>query len=247
MNNIEKIIGKVYLASDFHLGIFDREENEQRENMILHWLDHIKTDATHLFLLGDVFDFWFEYKDVVPKGYFRLLAKLYELKQQNINIYYFTGNHDMWIENYFSQYLGITVFKTEKYFIINGKKYLIGHGDGVGKNELSYKLLKWIFRKRFSIFLYRMLHPRWAFVLAHYCSQQSRKKSKLNRALMPVFKEKTLQDHCTIIYGHYHHPSMEQISDNILYMNTGDWIEHFSYIKIEKEQAKLIYFKNVLA
>lgn len=235
-----RIAGTVYLASDFHLGMPNTVESQKREDRILHWLDNIQKDATHLFLLGDVFDFWFEYKDVVPKGYFRLLSKLYELKQQNITIYYFTGNHDMWIGNYFSQFLDIPIFREEKYFMINGKKYLIGHGDGVGKNERAYKLIKWLFRQPFCVFLYGLLPPRWAFGLAHYFSKQSRKKSNLNRAIMPVFKDEILQDFCTIIYGHYHQPCKEQITDNILYMNTGDWIEHFSYIKITAETANVI-------
>jgi UDP-2,3-diacylglucosamine hydrolase len=146
------INGICYFASDFHLGApANKTKNEERELRIIQWLDNIQQDATHLFLLGDIFDFWFEYRDVVPRGYYRLFAKFAELRQRQITVYYFTGNHDMWVKDYFEKEFGFTIFRQQQAFIINGKHCLVGHGDGLGPKDYGYKFIKALFAFRPNI------------------------------------------------------------------------------------------------
>ena len=142
------INGNVFFASDFHLGAPNREESDRRERKIISWLNQIQDRCTHLFLLGDIFDYWFEYKDVVPRGYYLLFAKLHEMHEKGIVIYYFTGNHDMWVQDYFSTEFGAIVFKQQQAFVINGKRCLVGHGDGLGPKDHGYKFIKAVFAFR---------------------------------------------------------------------------------------------------
>ena len=136
---------KVYFASDFHLGIDGRLTSGEREKQIVRWLEYIREDAAAIYLVGDVFDFWFEYTTVVPKGYVRLLGKLAELRDQGIPIYFFTGNHDMWIFRYFEEEMGIPTYRKPIRREIMGKQFLIGHGDGLGPGDYGYKRIKKVF------------------------------------------------------------------------------------------------------
>ncbi|MDD4395831.1 MAG: UDP-2,3-diacylglucosamine diphosphatase, partial [Bacteroidales bacterium] len=151
------IQGTAYFASDFHFGAPTPSISKERERLVVAWLDEIKKDADYLFLLGDIFDFWFEYKDVVPRGYFRFFAKLQELNEQGIIIYYFTGNHDMWVKNYLANELGVKVFYAQQSFLINGKKCMVGHGDGLDTKDKGYLLIKKIFVFRPNQLLYGAL------------------------------------------------------------------------------------------
>lgn len=241
--------GNIYIASDFHLGAPDKAESDKREKRIIKWLDAIKSDAKHLILLGDIFDFWFEYHDVVPRGHFRLLAKLAELHEQNnIQLYYFTGNHDMWATNYFINELGVRLFREQQSFHINGKKYLIGHGDGLGPADYGYKFIKWIFAQPINRKLYSALPPRWAFAMARTFSRKSRAMTSSseqqfmgngNEMLVQYIQHVLSNEHIDyFIYGHRHLPIYLNIG-NSTYINTGDWIMHDSYVKISPEEVRL--------
>lgn len=246
------ISGTVYFASDFHFGVPNRECSLERESAIIDWLDQISADANHLFLLGDIFDFWFEYKDVVPKGYFRFLSKLLEIRRKGINIYYFTGNHDMWVGKYFEEELDIKIFRTQQIFVINGKRCVIGHGDGLDPNDKGYLLIKKIFAFRPNILLYGALHPRWAFSIARHCSHTSRKKTgrkdfhKHDEDIMVDYIRSYLQKEPAdfFIFGHRHLPLKIHI-ENSIYFNTGDWLTHNSYLRISTESFDLLYYKKI--
>ena len=165
---------KIYFLSDFHLGVSDRKSSLEREKKVVLFLERIRKDACGIFLAGDAFDFWFEYRRVVPKGYVRLLGKLAELVDSGIPIHFFVGNHDMWMNDYFQQELGIPVFHEPRTYTLNGKKFLIGHGDGLGPGDQGYKMLKKIFRNPLCQWLFGVLPPVLGMGLAHRFSQSSR-------------------------------------------------------------------------
>ena len=164
---------KIFFLSDFHLGAPDYETSLAREKKIVAFLDEIKNHTSHIFILGDLFDFWYEYKKVVPKGFVRILGKLAELTDSGIVIKFFVGNHDMWMNGYFEKELNIEVFYEPKEFDFNGKKFVIGHGDGVGPGAHRYKFLKKVFRNKLSQTVFGALHPGTGIGIANY---QSRKR-----------------------------------------------------------------------
>src|SRR6195952_1015251 len=165
---------KLYFASDIHLGAGSYASSRKREDRFIRWLDSIKADAADVFLMGDLFDFWFEYKTVVPKGYIRLLGKLAELSDSGIKIYFFKGNHDMWMFNYFEKELNAVVVTNELVIERNGKKFFLHHGDGLGPGDHSYKFLKKIFRSRLCQWLFARIHPNLGGGLSNYWSSHSR-------------------------------------------------------------------------
>lgn len=230
--------GKVYFASDFHFGAPDEAASRAREEAVVNWLDRISHDADHLFLLGDVFDFWFEYRDVMPKSNLLFLSKLLELSKKGVKIYFFTGNHDMWVKDYFTKEMGIRIFRKEQGFIINGKRCLLGHGDGLDPNERGYLFIKKLFASRLCIAIYGALPPRWAFGIAQKCSKSSRKSSTAKRTDTPNekatldFIRQTCQQEPTdyFFFGHRHLPFEIKVSETTTYFNTGDWLFHSSYI-----------------
>ena len=243
------INGIAYFTSDFHLGAPNAAVSKEREQRIITWLNQIEKDATHLFLLGDIFDFWFEYKYVTPKGYFNFLAKLYQLRQKGIEIFYFTGNHDMWVKGYLAEELGIRIFRRQQAFIINGKRCLVGHGDGLGHKEYGYKLIKRLFAFRPHICLYGMLHPYFAFGLAHFLSRKSRAMSPEKERQYLGDEKETLTQYVLelsqrenidcFIYGHRHLPIMKELPNGAIYYNTGDWLTHDSFLRMDTENMKL--------
>ncbi|MGK0127871.1 MAG: UDP-2,3-diacylglucosamine hydrolase, partial [Candidatus Azotimanducaceae bacterium] len=165
---------KIYFASDQHLGAPTKEESFVREQKFVRWLDIVKQDAEAIFLLGDLFDFWHEYKTVVPKGYVRVLGKLAEIKDSGIPIYFFVGNHDLWMRDYFETELNIPVYHNTKEFIFNNKTFLIGHGDGLGPGDKGYKRMKKVFTHPFSQWLFRWLHPDIGMKLGNYLSVKNK-------------------------------------------------------------------------
>ena len=169
---------KIYFASDFHLGTPTLEASRQRENDIVRWLNHVSEDAQCIVLLGDIFDFWFEYRHVVPKGFVRLLGKLAQLSDQGIQVVIFTGNHDMWMFDYFPKELGIEVIGQPLSITINSKKFHIGHGDGLGPGDKTYKVLKKVFRSKVCQWLFARLHPNLGMGIAHAWSGESRKSNE---------------------------------------------------------------------
>lgn len=248
------IAGTVYFASDFHFGAPDKEESALREEAVIRWLDMIQADADHLFLLGDIFDFWFEYRDVVPRGYFSFLAKLAEIRKKGIPIYYFTGNHDMWVRDYFKEELGIQIFHEQQAFLINGKRCIIGHGDGLDPTDRGYRLIKRIFAFRPNQIIYGALPPRWAFSLARFFSRNSRAMNHKKKGgkyangdcMLPFIKQVIQSESIDyFIYGHRHVPIEQALENGAMYYNTGDWLVHNTYLYWkEPHTIQLLHFER---
>ena len=230
---------KIYFASDQHFGAPTVEKSKIREQKFVQWLDEIKDDAEAIFLLGDLFDFWFEYKKAVPKGFVRVLGKLAELKDTGIQIHFFVGNHDLWMRDYFESELNIPVYHKPKEFTFNNKTFLIGHGDGLGPGDKGYKRMKKVFTNPFSKWLYRWLHPDIGISMAQYLSVKNKLISgeedvkflgEDNEWLVIYAKHKlTLKHYDYFVFGHRHLPLEISISENSKYVNTGDWITYFTY------------------
>lgn len=243
---------KVYFVSDFHLGAPNRAASLEREKKFVRFLNNIQDKATRLYILGDLFDFWFEYKTVVPKGYVRVLGKLAELADGGLPIQFFTGNHDLWMFGYFEQELGIPVHHKPIITQIEGKTFMIGHGDGLGPNDRGYKILKkYFFTNRLCQFLLGALHPDWAIGLASYFSKRSRLHTgsadeqfwgEEGEWLVQYAKRK-LQTLAIdfFVFGHRHLPLKIPIQNSI-YINSGDWIKYNSYAIFEQQQINLCYF-----
>jgi len=230
---------KIYFASDQHLGAPTPKASLPREKKFVAWLDTIKEDAGTIFLLGDLFDFWFEYKTVVPKGFVRVLGKLAELKDAGIDIYFFVGNHDLWMRDYFQKELNIPVFHKPQEFDINGKIFLIGHGDGLGPNDHGYKRMKKVFTFPFFKWLFRWLHPDIGVRLGHYFSVKNKLISgdvdarflgEENEWLVQYCRRKLTEKHYDFfVFGHRHLPLEIELNNNSTYINLGDWIQYFTY------------------
>ena len=230
---------KIYFASDQHLGAPTPKASLPREKKFVAWLDTIKEDAGTIFLLGDLFDFWFEYKTVVPKGFVRVLGKLAELKDAGIDIYFFVGNHDLWMRDYFQKELNIPIFHKPQEFEINGKIFLIGHGDGLGPSDHGYKRMKKVFTFPFFKWLFRWLHPDIGVRLGHYFSvknklisgdEDARFLGEENEWLALYCRRKLTEKHYDFfVFGHRHLPLEIELNNSSTYINLGDWIQYFTY------------------
>ncbi len=244
---------KIYFASDFHLGVPDYEKSLVREKKVVQWLDQIKHDAEELYLLGDVFDFWFEYKRAVPRGHVRLLGKLAELSDSGIKIHYFTGNHDMWTFDYLSEELNVKIYREPIEAEYAGKKFFIGHGDGLGPGDHGYKFIKKVFASPVSQWLFARLHPNFGIGLAEYFSKKSRIATgtadekflgEEKEWLVIHSKELLAKKHYDyLIFGHRHLPLDIKINGSSRYINLGDWIRYFSYGVFDGGEFRLEYFK----
>ena len=246
------IRNKIYFASDFHLGVPDHKSSREREDRIVRWLDMIKIDATEIYLIGDVFDFWFEYTAVIPKGFIRLQGKLAELSDAGIKITLFKGNHDMWMFDYFSKELGIRIIQDELVLERNGKKFYLHHGDGLGPGDVNYKILKKIFRSNFCQWLFAHLHPNFGIRIARKWSLSSRiqnnKKEEFKDIdqewLVAYSRELLIKDHYDyLVFGHRHLPLDIQLSES-RYINLGEWINFNSYAVFDGENLELKYFEK---
>lgn len=230
---------KIYFLSDFHLGAPDHVASLEREKLIIRFLDEIKNNAAEIFLVGDMFDFWYEYKRVVPKGYVRLLGKLAELSDAGIPMHFFVGNHDMWMRDYFETELNIPVYYEPKEFERNGKKFLIGHGDGLGPGDHGYKRLKKIFRNPFCKWLFGVLPPVLGMGLAHYLSRRSRAQTGAaeekflgeDKEWLILYSKETLAKKYFdfFVFGHRHLAIDYRLDKGSRYINLGDWIRYNSY------------------
>jgi UDP-2,3-diacylglucosamine hydrolase len=240
---------KIYFLSDFHLGAPDYEQSLVREKKVVAFLDSIKDSAAMIFIVGDIFDFWYEYKQVVPKGYVRLLGKLAELTDRGIEIHCFVGNHDMWMRGYFEKELNIPVYHHPKVFEWNGKRFYIGHGDGLGPGDHGYKFLKKIFRNPLCQWLFGLLHPSWGIGLANYFSRKSREKTgtsdqhflgEENEWLIIYCKEMLAKEHFDyLVFGHRHYPIDFKLNEKSRYINLGDWIRNFTYASFDGTEVQL--------
>lgn len=230
---------KIYFASDFHLGVPDHTTSLTREKLIVKWLDQIKHDACAIYLMGDIFDFWFEYRTAIPRGFIRLQGKLAELRDQGMPIYFFTGNHDMWMFDYFHQELGIVIYREPQLLHVGNHNILIGHGDGLGPGDQVYKLLKGFFASKVCQWLFARLHPNLGIGIAQFWSKQSRisnmkREEKFqgeeNEFLLTYCKELERQHHHDFyIFGHRHLPLDLKVSQNSRYLNLGEWVHFNTY------------------
>lgn len=239
---------KIYFASDFHFGIPDYMATREREKLVCSWLDMISADAQAIFLMGDIFDSWMEYKKVVPKGSIRFLGKLAALSDAGVQIIYFTGNHDLWMHDYFKQELNAIIHKEPQTYIINGKKFHLAHGDGLCAKETKYRIMKSIIHHPVSQFLYRQLHPDVGLRLADYFSRLGPKhkyqdlKMKKDSQEYQLIYAKEYSLHTAVnyfIFGHRHIPVILQLSDSITFVNLGDWISYNTYAIFDGEAIEL--------
>ena len=244
---------KIYFASDFHLGVSNYELSRQREATIVRWLDTIKSDAAELFLVGDVFDFWFEYKRAVPKGFIRFLGKLAELADAGVKITMFKGNHDMWMFGYLTKELGVEIISDELVVERQGKKLFLHHGDGLGPGDKKYKFLKKFFRSSFCQWLFARVHPNLGIGIALGWSHKSRlSQKKIERFmgeqqewLVNYSKEMLQKEHYDfLIFGHRHLPLDIKLTENSRYINLGEWLDSNSYAVLENGEIRLAYFEK---
>jgi UDP-2,3-diacylglucosamine hydrolase len=245
---------KIYFLSDFHLGAPDHASSLVREKAVIRFLDTAKQDAAEIFIVGDLFDFWFEYKKVVPKGFIRVLGKLAEITDSGIPVHFFVGNHDMWMDGYFEQELNIPVYHSPQTFEFNDKKFLVGHGDGLGPGDHGYKMLKKLFRNPVAKFLFGIIPPFIGMGIAHYSSRGSRsitggtdeKFLGEDKEWLIVYCREQLKTRYFdyFIFGHRHLPIDFMLNDKSRYINLGDWIRYNSYAVFDGEQLELKYFQT---
>ncbi len=245
---------KIYFVSDSHLGVPDRERSLAREIMLVRWLDMAARDASEIYLLGDIFDFWFEYSTVVPKGYVRLLGKLAEIADSGIMVHYFTGNHDMWAFDYFEKELGLKMHRHPIEVTHHEKVLYIAHGDGLGPGDFGYKCMKKIFSNRICQKLFSLIHPGLGTGLALYLSRRSRVANGNKDSYFRGEDKESLITHSKkilmsrnvdcFIFGHRHYPLSMEIAPGVLFVNTGDWVTHFSYAVLDQGVLSLQYFDN---
>ena len=232
---------KIYFASDFHLGSPTKQDSLIREKKICRWLNEIKNEAKEIYLVGDVFDFWFEYTHTIPKGFERFKGTLANLTDQGVKIHFFPGNHDLWTFGYLEKELGLIVHTKPLTTTINNKTFYIAHGDGLGSGDVKYKFLKSIFSSQLCQWAFSKIHPDAGIYLANLWSSKSRKKGgqfnkeKLRTSLIGHSKEiLKKQDVNYFIFGHIHEPIEIDISPNAKYINIGDWITHFSFLEFHE-------------
>jgi len=249
---------KVYFASDFHLGIPNHKASLRREKMLVSWLDMVKKDAAEIFLMGDVFDFWFEYKTVVPKGFVRLLGKLAEITDAGIPVHVFRGNHDIWAFDYLEKELNIKLYRNPLIREIGQKTFFLAHGDGLGPGDGGYKFLKKVFEFKPNQFLFRWLHPDIGTRMGLFFSGRSRlaniaKAGKLEnvpdnqKQILMTFAREQFELHPDVdyfIFGHRHVPILEKINEKASLVILGDWLTHFTYAVFDGREMQLLYYKQ---
>lgn len=242
---------KAYFASDIHLGLFPYNKSRERELFFVQWLETIRKDAGILFLVGDIFDYWYEYKKVTGRGFVRFLGKLCEITDSGIPVYFFTGNHDVWVFDYLPTETGVKVFKNPIEIEINDSTFFIAHGDGVGPGDSGYKLLRRIFHNKFLQFLFSRIHPNLTYALGHNWSRHSRYSKGLVSPFLGVDKEYNMlfaKDYLTkkqidfFVFGHRHIPMDIKLSGNSRLINLGEWIKSCTYAVFDGKTMLLCSF-----
>lgn len=243
---------KIYFASDFHLGNSSAKFNRLREKKIVRWLNHISKDAEEIYLLGDIFDFWFEYKHVVPKGFVRFLGTLAHLTDSGIRIHLFCGNHDLWLRDYFQDELGIIVHKQREKLTLYGKTFMLGHGDGLDPKDKKYKFINSIFKNKFCISAFATLHPRWAIAMAQKWSRSSR-ASHSEKDMIDLGEKEPIYQFCLktletqnidfFVFGHRHLVCNKKIKDKTRYINLGYWNIYGHYAVWDGKNLELKKFE----
>lgn len=239
---------KVFFISDVHLGLPNHEKSLQRERKLVQWLDQILPQTKALYLLGDIFDFWYEYKHVVPRGYVRFLAKISEFTDQGIPVYFFTGNHDIWAFDYFEKEVGMTIIRDPLTVDISGKTFHLAHGDGLGPSDVGFKLLKWLFTNKTAQLLFSRVHPNFALWLGNSWSRKHRYENDLDDLsykglekewLVVYAKEKLKTEKIDyFLFGHRHIAVHLKVG-NAEFVNLGDWINNFTFAVFDGEALSL--------
>lgn len=242
-----------YFISDLHLGAPSVVASQERERKVVAFLSSIEADCKTLYIVGDLFDFWFEYKTVVPKGFVRVLGKLAEIRDSGIPIYFFVGNHDLWMKSYFEEELNIPTYRDIQEFEFNGKQFLLGHGDGKGPGDTGYKRMKKVFTNPFFNWLFRWFHPDLGMRLAQYLSVKNKLISgdedkkflgEDGEWLVHYCKRKLESKHYDyLIFGHRHLPMQIAVGPQSKYINLGDWINHYTYGVFDGETFELKTFE----
>lgn len=246
---------KIFFASDFHLGVPSKEASRKREQLICEWLKEIKPQCAELFLVGDVFDFWFEYKHAIPKGFVRLQAAIADFTDSGIPVHYFTGNHDMWVFDYFENELGVKMHRDSIIREINGYQMMIGHGDGLGPGDHGYKFIKKIFANKICQWAFARLHPNFGIGLGDFWSRRSRLATGNDDEVFMGNDNEYLVVYCEdvlkkskidyFIFGHRHLMLDILLSNNASrYINLGDWIRYQSYASFDGESFLLHQFRK---
>lgn len=247
----------IYFASDFHLGVPDYENSLLREKLFVRWLDEVRSDAGEIYLMGDIFDFWFEYKTVIPKGFVRILGKLAEITDSGIPVYLFKGNHDVWAFDYLQKEINIKLFRQPEIKIFENKKFYLAHGDGLGPGDTGYKFLKKVFAFRPNQWLFNWLHPDIGTRLGLYFSKKSRyahiakegRKEEINdfhdemlyKYSLDILKENKDIDY--FVFGHRHLPLDIRLNEKTRFIILGDWLTNFSYAVFDGNEIELKYYK----
>lgn len=242
---------KIYFASDFHLGSPNELESRQREASIVSWLSFIEPDCGELFLMGDIFDFWFEYRKVIPKGFVRLQGKLAQMSDSGVKIWFFKGNHDMWVNDYFTKEIGLEIVSDELIIERGGKKFYLHHGDGLGPGDAKYKFLRKIFRNPVCQWLFSLVPPLIGLSIANGWSGHSKKHGGNqtflgeDREWLAIFaKEQLTKQHFDyFVFGHRHLPMDIHLAPNCRYVNTGEWMNYRSYAVFDGSDLFLRYYQ----
>lgn len=252
--NIKLHQKKLFFASDFHLGAPDDNSSRLREEKIIRWLDEIQNEAAAIFLVGDIFDFWFEYDKVIPKGFIRFLGKIAQLREKGIPIFFFNGNHDLWMDDYFTKELGIPVFDHPIEVVVENKKFLVGHGDGLGPGDRQYKILKKIFTNPVCQWLFKWIHPDLGIRLAQTWSRSSRITNLQNNENEFKGEDEWIWSYCKqveknkhfdfYIFGHRHLPLELPVGSSSRYFNLGEWVTQFTYGIYNGSSFEIKKFEN---
>ncbi len=239
---------KIFFLSDLHLGMHPADESREREKKVVEWLESIRDEAEEIYLLGDTFDYWFEYRKVVPRGFTRFLGTVSRITDAGIKVHYFTGNHDVWVFDYLPSETGVEVHRGPIVREYGGKKFYIAHGDGLGPGQTGYKLLKKLFTSKTAQWFYARIHPNTATGFAHRWSRKSRYGKGVSTEflgedkeyLILYAREKLKEEHYDyFIFGHRHLPLEFDMSENCRLVYLGDWIENFSYAVFDGNTLEL--------
>ena len=247
---------KIYFISDCHFGVPTHEKSLERERLFISWLDEVKMDAQEIFIMGDLFEFWYEYKTVIQKGYVRLLGKLAEITDSGIPVYFFRGNHDVWAFDYLAKEINIKIFPDTLVKEFNGKIFFLSHGDGLGKGDNGYKFIKKVFRNKLNQWLFRWIHPDVGTAMGLFWSNRSRVANentgleKVNQAgldRLTGYCRQMLKKNPGIdyfVFGHIHKPNVIDLNGKARYFSIGDWINYYSYLVFDGEKLEHKYFKK---
>lgn len=239
---------QVFFISDIHFGAGTEAEEQEKLKQLTSFFNFINHQGNQLYIVGDLFDFWFEYQHVVPNQYFKILYPIHQLIENNVTVHFLPGNHDSWIRNFFTEQIGIIVHPDIFPSEMQSKKVFLFHGDGISKEDTGYRILKKIFRNRVNIFFYRLVHPDIGIPFAKLMSMGSRKHTAGRQFddeqdYLDYAIEKFNQGYDYVIVGHSHRPLFKKVNNHVL-LNLGDWINHFSYGKLEGGNLTLNYWNS---